>query len=284
MNPLIFRMSCPDRVGLLHESSGFFAERGFNLLEVRQFSCEQSRNFFLRLEAESPAGGFDRAELEIAIAEMSTKMGGEWSIRGTNEHRRVAILCSHEGHCLNDLLWRWRNLDMPMDLSGVISNHAELQEDTVRQGARFLHIPVENGRRTEGFRQLEETLLEWGVHTVVLARYMQIIPPEMCRRWDGRIINIHHSFLPAFAGGGAYRQAYDRGVKLIGATCHYATADLDEGPIIEQEVIRTGHHHGVADLKRIGRDCERVALARGLRYHLEDRVFREGRRTVVLGG
>jgi formyltetrahydrofolate deformylase len=283
MNSIVLRLNCPDRVGLLHELSGFFAERSFNLTEVRQFSCAQSGNFFVRIEAEKNNGAVDLGELREELRGAVEKLGATWQMRGKHDLYRVAILCSREGHCLADLIWRWKNGDLLFELAGVISNHRLLEKEVRLHDIPYAHIPVEKKDVRGGFGRLEEQLKQWEVDTVVMARYMQIIPADFCRRWEGKIINIHHSFLPAFAGGDAYRQAYERGVKLIGATCHYATEELDEGPIIEQEVIRTSHQQDVGELRRVGQDCERVALARGLKYHLEDRVFRESGRTIILG-
>jgi formyltetrahydrofolate deformylase len=283
MKKIVLRLSCPDRVGLLHELSGFFAERDFNLTEVRQFSCWQSGNFFVRVEAERIDGEFDLEELRRGVGELADDLGATWALRGGIEMYKVAILCSKEGHCLADLIWRWKNKDLLFDLVGVISNHRLLEEEVRLHGLPFVHIPIVKNEPGGGFSQVEDQLMEWDVDVAVLARYMQIIPADFCRRWEGRLINIHHSFLPAFAGGDAYRQAYARGVKLIGATCHYATETLDEGPIIEQEVIRTSHEQDVPELRRVGQDCERIALARGLKYHLEDRVFRDNGRTIILG-
>jgi formyltetrahydrofolate deformylase len=188
---------------------------------------------------------------------------------------------SREGHCLADLLWRWRSHDLPMDLAGVIGNHPDLEQAAVREGVPFVHLPITPANRAAAFASIDEQLTAWQVDTAVLARFMQIVPPDLCARWSGRMVNIHHSFLPAFAGAAPYRQAHERGVKLIGATCHYVTADLDAGPIIDQEVARVEHFHSLPDLLRLGQDCERLALFRGLRYHLEERVFVHGKRTVV---
>jgi formyltetrahydrofolate deformylase len=168
-----------------------------------------------------------------------------------------------------------------MDLAGVIGNHPDLEQAAVREGVPFVHLPITPASRAAAFASIDEQLTAWQVDTAVLARFMQIVPPDLCARWSGRMVNIHHSFLPAFAGAAPYRQAHERGVKLIGATCHYVTADLDAGPIIDQEVARVEHFHSLPDLLRLGQDCERLALFRGLRYHLEERVFVHGKRTVV---
>ncbi|MFZ4483275.1 MAG: formyltetrahydrofolate deformylase [Chthoniobacterales bacterium] len=278
---ILLKLSCRDRVGLLAAVTGFCAGRGLNLLEAHQFTDAEADWFFtrLRLQPVEPYGGVEqlRADLEVFAAGISA----EWSLRRRADRRRVALLVSREGHCLADLLWRWRSHDLPMDLAGVIGNHPDLEQAAVREGVPFVHLPITPANRAAAFASIDEQLTAWQVDTAVLARFMQIVPPHLCARWSGRMVNIHHSFLPAFAGAAPYRQAHERGVKLIGATCHYVTADLDAGPIIDQEVARVEHFHSLPDLLRLGQDCERLALFRGLRYHLEERVFVHGKRTVV---
>jgi formyltetrahydrofolate deformylase len=278
---ILLKLSCRDRVGLLAAVTGFCAGRGLNLLEAHQFTDAEADWFFtrLRLQPVEPYGGVEqlRADLEVFAAGISA----EWSLRRRADRRRVALLVSREGHCLADLLWRWRSHDLPMDLAGVIGNHPDLEQAAVREGVPFVHLPITLASRAAAFASIDEQLTAWQVDTAVLARFMQIVPPDLCARWSGRMVNIHHSFLPAFAGAAPYRQAHERGVKLIGATCHYVTADLDAGPIIDQEVARVEHFHSLPDLLRLGQDCERLALFRGLRYHLEERVFVHGKRTVV---
>jgi len=182
---------------------------------------------------------------------------------------------------LADLLWRWRSGELPVEIPLVLSNHEELRPLVEREGLRFEAIPVTPETKAEAFARMDAIFREAGIDLVVMARYMQVLPAEFCKAWQGRIINIHHSFLPSFAGANPYKRAYARGVKLIGATCHYATADLDAGPIIDQEVVRVEHYHTPEDLLRLGRDCERLALARGVRYHVEDRVLLHGNRSIV---
>lgn len=278
---IIIKLACPDRVGLLAEVTGFCANRGLNLLEAHQFTDTDAGWFFTRLETEFSGGDAELDALRAELGELGTSLGAEWSVRRRSQPRRVTIMASKEGHCLADLLWRWRSGDLSMDLAGVISNHEDLREVAERENIPFVCIPVPREQKANAFTAIEKQLADWNTDTVALARYMQIIPPEICARWNGRILNIHHSFLPAFAGAQAYRQAHNRGVKLIGATCHYVTGELDAGPIIDQEVTRVEHFHSLADLERLGQDCERLALFRGLRYHLEDRVFVHRGRTIV---
>jgi len=277
----LLKIACPDRVGLLARLTSFVAFHGGNLLEVHQFTDAITGWFFARMAIDRGTLALDTAGLRKAFTPLARELEAEWSIREETTRLRTAILVSKLGHCLADLLWRWRAGELPMEMAVVISNHEDYREMVEREGLRFEHVPVEAQDKAAGLGRTAELLAEYGVDLVVLARYMQIIPPEVCEAWKGRIINIHHSFLPSFVGANPYRRAYDRGVKLIGATCHYVTGVLDEGPIIDQEVVRVEHYHSPDDLLRLGRDCERLALARGVRYHLHDRVLIHGNKTVV---
>jgi formyltetrahydrofolate deformylase len=274
------KLDCPDDVGLLARITGFVAERGWNLLEVHQFTDPVTRWFFCRLKIEHHTPPVEVEEFVAAFTPLAETLRARWTVRRESDLQRTAILVSREDHCLADLLWRWRSREVSMDLVGVFSNHDLLRPLVEREGLPYFHLAVE-GARERHFRLLAEQLEAAGCELIILARYMQILPGWFCQEFAGRVINIHHSFLPAFAGANPYRQAYDRGVKLIGATCHYATEELDSGPIIDQEVVRVEHFHDVADLQRLGRDCEKLALGRGVRYHLEDRFLIHGNRTVV---
>jgi formyltetrahydrofolate deformylase len=277
----LLKLACPDRVGLLARLTSFVAFHGGNLLEVHQFTDPINGWFFTRMAIDTETLALDTAGLIKSFTPLATELEADWSLREESKRLRTAILVSRLGHCLADLLWRWRAEELPMDIAVVISNHEDFREMVEREGLRFEHVPVEEPDKAAGLRRTAEALREHGSDLVVLARYMQIIPPEICEEWPGRIINIHHSFLPSFVGANPYRRAYDRGVKLIGATCHYVTGELDEGPIIDQEVVRVEHFHSPDDMLRLGRDCERLALARGVRYHLHDRVLIHGNKTVV---
>lgn len=281
MSAILLTLSCPDRVGLLAETTGFCAGHGLNLLEAHQFTDAENGWFFTRLEMEPTQAFRGLGQLREDLAQLASGLGAIWMLRRKEDLRRVALLVSREGHCLADLLWRWRSGDLAMDPAGVISNHRDLEPVATREGLPFVHVPFAAEDKASAFASIEDQLAAWRVDTVVLARFMQIVPPAICGRWSGRMINIHHSFLPAFAGAQPYRQAHERGVKLIGATCHYVTPELDAGPIIDQEVTRVEHFHSPSDLVRLGQDCERLALLRGLHYHLEDRVFVHRGRTVV---
>ena len=278
---ILLKLSCPDRVGLLAEVTGFCAKRSLNLLEAHQFTDDEAGWFFTRLRLQSVGDFAGMEPLRDELSSFAARLEAEWTLRKRTARPRAAILVSREGHCLADLLWRWRSGDLDMELAGVIGNHRDLEPVARREGVPFVHVPVEAGQREAAFATIGHQLEDWGADVAVLARFMQIVPPDLCARWAGRMINIHHSFLPAFAGAQPYRQAHQRGVKLIGASCHYVTPELDAGPIIDQEVTRVEHFHSLPDLVRLGQDCERLALFRGLRYHLEERVFVHGGRTVV---
>lgn len=277
----LLKLLCPDRVGLLSRITTFIAEHGGNLCEVNQFTDTQAGWFFTRMAIESSTLRLPLPELRARFAPVAAELGAQWSIRRESERMRVVLMVSRLGHCLADLLWRWKAGEMHGDVVGVISNHEDFRGLVEREGVAFHHMPVPVARKAEAFAGIERIWSDVGADLVVLARYMQILPADVCDRWSGRIVNIHHSFLPSFAGANPYARAWERGVKIIGATCHYVSADLDAGPIIEQEVVRVEHFHSAEDLLRMGRDVERQALARGVRWHLADRVLLHGSRTVV---
>lgn len=281
MSTTLLKLSCPDRVGLLSRISGFVAEHGGNLVEVHQFTDAEAKWFFTRMAIETGTLRVGLEKFRELFQPVADDFGAEWTIRDAAEKMRVVLLVSKLGHCLADLLWRWRSGELAFDIPLVISNHEDFRDLTEREGIEFLHVPADAGRRAKGFSKIADRLREARADLVVLARYMQVIPPELCEEWHGRMINIHHSFLPSFVGANPYQRAHERGVKLIGATCHYVTAELDAGPIIDQEVISVEHYHSTEDLVRLGRDCERLALARSVRWHLADRVLMHGKRTVV---
>lgn len=266
-------------MGIVAAVSGFIADLGGWVLEAAQHGDLSTGLFFLRIEIIADTLPIDLTELGRRFEAVATAFDMTWRLTDTAVDKRVVIAVSHEDHCLADLLYRWRSGDLPCTIPVVVSNHTDLRELVEWHGIPFTHIPMDD--RRQAFDRLEETFVRAGGDVLVLARFMQILPPGFCDRHQGRIINIHHSFLPSFAGARPYHQAFERGVKLIGATCHYATADLDAGPIIEQDARRIDHTDTVEDLVRVGRDIERTVLARGLRWHLEDRVLLNGRRTVV---
>lgn len=281
MPTTLVKLSCADRVGLLAKLSSFVAEYQGNLEEVHQFTDHSQSWFFARMAIESSTLRVGLEELRSAFEPMAEELGAEWSIRSIESKPRVVLMVSQLGHCLSDILWRWRSGELVCDIACVVSNHEVFRELVEREGLPFHYVPVSPETKAAAFEKMDAIWSESGADLIVLARYMQVVPAELCAKWPNRIMNIHHSFLPSFVGANPYQRAHQRGVKLIGATCHYATESLDEGPIIEQEVTRVEHFHSEEDLLRIGRDCERLALARGLRYHLADRVLVHGNRTIV---
>ncbi len=276
----ILRLNCPDAVGLLAQVTGAIAEQGGNLLEVSQYTDVGTGWFFARLAIEKGLDHWDAQLFAEAFAPLASRLRADWSIRAAEDKIRAVILVSKQDHCLVDLLWRWRCGELGIDVPLVVSNHEGCRALVEREQIPFEFISFEQ-EKPAAFEKLGSLLREARAELVVLARFMQILPGWLCNEYAARAINIHHSFLPAFSGANPYRRAFERGVKLIGATCHYATEDLDAGPIIEQEVARVEHYHDPEDLVRLGRDCERLALARGVRYHVEGRVLVHGAKAIV---
>jgi formyltetrahydrofolate deformylase len=273
---------CPDRPGIVAAVSSFLFERGANILDSAQHSTDpRGGTFLMRMEFALDRAAGARTELEAAFADrVAPRFSMDWRFSYGDERKRIAILVSREDHCLLDLLWRWRRNELDADMALVISNHPHLEPDVAAFGLPFEHVPVEPGRKPEAEARMLE-LLAGRADLIVLARYMQILSGEFLERVGAPLINIHHSFLPAFVGPDPYRRAFDRGVKIIGATAHYVIEELDAGPIIEQDVERVSHRHTLAELERIGRDIERVVLARAVRWHIEDRVIAHGNKTFV---
>ena len=276
-------VTCPDRPGIVAAVSGFLYAHGANITDLQQHSTDpEGGTFFMRVAFTASHLDLARPALERAFQEVvASRFQMQWRLAYASERKRTAILVSKPAHALLELLWRYRVGELPMELRLVISNHPDHREEVERFGIPYHHVPVERGRKEEAEEKILALLEAEGVELVVLARYMQILSPGFVERFPMRIINIHHSFLPAFAGADPYRQAYERGVKLIGATAHYVTPMLDEGPIIEQDVIRIDHSDSVEDMKRLGRELERTVLARAVRWHLEDRILVHENRTVV---
>ena len=281
MPTTLLKLSCPDGVGLLARITAWIAARGGNLVEVHQFTDADAGWFFTRMEIETHTLPGDIAALRAEFSPVAAELQADWTLRAAESRPRVVLMVSQLGHCLADVLWRWRSGELGCDLAGVIANHETFRSEVEREGIPFHCVPVAPGEKDAAFEKIAALWRDARTDLVVLARYMQIIPPALCDAWAGRIINIHHSFLPSFVGANPYQRAHDRGVKLIGATCHYVTAELDAGPIIDQEVISVEHYHTPDDLVRLGRDCERMALARSVRWHLADRVLMHGKKTVV---
>ena len=275
---MILTLSCPDRPGIVAAVSAFLFERGGNIEDAQQFDDRETGVFFMRVVFK----GDDLDGLKAGFAPIAARFDMRWTLRDPAQKRRVMILASQQDHCLADLLYRWRIDELPMDLAAVVSNHpAETFAHTDLKGVPFHHLPVSKTTKLEQEAALWALIQETGTELVVLARYMQILSEGLAAKLEGRCINIHHSFLPGFKGAKPYHQAHARGVKVIGASAHFVTADLDEGPIIEQDVERISHRDTPAALIRKGRDIERRVLARAVRWSLEDRVLLNGRKTVV---
>ena len=277
----LLTLDCPDRPGIVHAVSGFLAERGCNILDSQQYGDPETGRYFMRVHLAplDPATTGDRLGTEFA--DVATAFAMTWTLVPVANRTRMLIMCSREGHCLNDLLFRWRSGTLPVDVVGVVSNHVDLAGLVEPYGVPYHYLPVSSGARPEAEARLLQLVDELHVELVVLARYMQVLSPQLCRTLDGRVINIHHSFLPGFTGARPYHQAHDRGVKIIGATAHYVTPVLDDGPIIEQDVVRVRHDQGATALAAAGRDVECQVLARAVRWHCERRVITNGARTVV---
>ncbi|GGM69566.1 formyltetrahydrofolate deformylase [Longimycelium tulufanense] len=284
----VISLGCPDRTGIVAAIANFLAEHGGWIIEAAYHADPDTGWFFTRQEVRADSLPFDVAELRARFAEVARELGEQtdWRVTDTAERKRAMILVSRAGHCLYDLLGRVASGELDVDVPAVIGNHPDLADITRAHGIPFHHVPfpragTDPDAKAAAFGEVRRLVEAHDPHAVVLARFMQVLPTELCEEWAGRAINIHHSFLPSFVGARPYHQAHARGVKLVGATCHYVTAELDAGPIIEQDVIRVDHADAVPDMVRKGRDIEKVVLARGLRWHLEDRVLVHGNRTVV---
>jgi|SRR5581483_2717659 len=276
-------VSCRDQQGIIAGVSGLLARLGANIVGSHQYSTDpEGGAFFLRMEFHLAGIDGDRERVRAALAPVVERFQMDSKLVFPGERKRLAIFVSRREHCLLDLLWRWRRHDFEFDLAGVVSNHPDLRYEVEEFGVAYHHVPVEQGRKPQAEQKMIE-LLAGNVDLVVLARYMQILSGDFLRRIGCPVINIHHSFLPAFMGASPYVQAHQRGVKLIGATAHYATEDLDEGPIIEQDVMRVRQSMSARDLERVGADIERIVLARAVHWHLDDRLFIHENRTVMLG-
>ncbi|MEU5877656.1 formyltetrahydrofolate deformylase [Spirillospora sp. NPDC047279] len=280
MTEYVLTLSCPDRPGIVAAVSGLLAERGCNILESQQFSDLDSGTFFMRVQF-AALTATPEDELRGDLAVLGGELGLDWRLEATATRERVLIMVSKAGHCLNDLLYRQRSGLLDIEIVAVVSNHPDLRPLTQSYGIDYHHLPVRKGGKAAQEGEVFTLVEHYRADLVVLARYMQILSDEFCAKLPGKIINIHHSFLPSFKGARPYHQAHKRGVKVIGATAHYVTADLDEGPIIEQEISRVDHAHGPEDLMAVGRDMECLALARAVRWHTEQRVLLNGDRTVV---
>ncbi len=285
----VLTLSCRDTKGIVHGVSGLLYQAGCNILDSQQFGDVHGEDatglFFMRVHFEAPADLADVGTLHKLFGHVRGQFQMEVALHAMSERSRLLLLVSQHGHCLNDLLFRWKSGQLPVDIPAIVSNHADFADLAASYGIPFHHLPLAAGSgsaaKREQEQQIEALIERERIDLVVLARYMQILSPEFCQRLHGRAINIHHSFLPSFKGAKPYYQAHARGVKLIGATAHYVTPDLDEGPIIEQDVARVDHSLSAEDLTAVGRDVECVVLARAVRWHVQRRVLMNGHKTVV---
>ncbi|WP_328184699.1 formyltetrahydrofolate deformylase [Marinobacter sp. OP 3.4] len=274
-------ISCPDRVGIVAKVSNFLSTYNGWITEASHHSDNQAGWFFMRHEIKASSIPFGLDQFRTAFEPIAREFEMSWHIADSAQPKKVVLMCSKESHCVADLLYRWHSGELNVDIAAVISNHEDLRRMVEWHDIPYHCIPVSKENKAEAFAEINGLFQSYGADVIVLARYMQILPADVCEQYSGKVINIHHSFLPSFAGARPYHQAYSRGVKLIGATCHYVTQDLDEGPIIEQDVIRISHSDAIEDMVRLGKDVEKNVLARGLRAHVEDRVITYENKTVV---
>ena len=280
MTKYTLTVKCPSTRGIVAAIATYLAERGCNIIDAAQFDDIVTGNFFTRISFE-PETGATLADLIAGFGQVAEPFAMDFAFHDEARRKKAIIMVSRFGHCLNDLLYRWRIGALPIDIVAVISNHLDYQKLVVNHDIPFHHIKVTTDTKARAEAQQMEIIEDTGAELVILARYMQVLSDEMCREMSGRIINIHHSFLPSFKGANPYKQAYERGVKLIGATSHYVTANLDEGPIIEQDTIRVTHAQSAEDYVSLGRDVESAVLARAVHAHIHNRVFLNGNKTVV---
>ncbi len=278
---LILKLSCRDQPGIVAKVANYVAGHCGNLVEFAQFSDQIGGKFFARLEIETADLDVDVQDFIDGFGTLGRSLQADWHFRRLPYRMKTAVLVTKTDHCLNEILWRAELDELPIEITSIIGNRPNCRAVAERADIPFHEIDMDGENRQAGFARIREMIVEQDVELIVLARFMQILPDDFCRDFAGRVINIHHSFLPAFIGANPYKQAYERGVKLIGATCHYVTADLDAGPIIEQEVDRVQHFHTPNDLVRLGRHCERIALAKGIRFHVHDRTIIDGHRAIV---
>jgi formyltetrahydrofolate deformylase len=277
----VLTLKCPDRIGIVAAVSSFVSEQGGWITEAHHHSDARDGIFFMRQEIRAETIPTDLASFREGFSGIAERFEMEWKITDRRVAKRVVLLVSKFDHCLSDILHRWRIGEYHIEITSVISNHPDCAELSAMHGLDYHHVPIQKGNKSEGFAQIGKLLDEQSPEVIVLPRFMQIMPPDLCAKYQQQIINIHHGFLPSFSGAKPYHAAYDHGVKLIGATCHYVTEELDAGPIIEQDVIRVDHADSAAEMVTLGRDVERSVLSRGLRYHLEDRVIVHNNKTVV---
>ncbi len=275
----ILQLSCPDRVGIVHAVTGLLAQRGGNITDAAQFNDQSTGQFFMRMQFALPKANV--ADFKVQFGTLAQSMQFNWNLHSAEQRMRTILMVSKLGHCLNDLLFRYRSGLIPVDIRAVVSNHRDYYQLAASHEIPFYHIPVTADTKPQAEAQLMDIVAKEDAELVVLARYMQVLSNKLCRSLAGKAINIHHSFLPSFKGAKPYHQAHERGVKIIGATAHYVTADLDEGPIIEQDIARVDHSNDPNQFTHIGRDVESVVLSRAVTWHAQHRVLINGTKTVV---
>jgi len=281
MQGLILKIDCPDQHGIVAKIASYVADYAGNLCEFSQFTDDEHEKFFARVEIDTSRLTVDVEDFISGFNTLGKSLSATWHFRKLPYKMRTAVLVTRTDHCLNEILWRTKLGEMPVEITSIIGNRDNCELIAKQAGIPFHLIDMDGEKKEAGFQRIREILVQEDVELTVLARFMQILPNWFCEELSGKIINIHHSFLPAFIGANPYKQAHERGVKLIGATCHYVTCELDAGPIIEQEVKRVQHFHTPKDLMRLGRDCERTALASGIRHHVNDRTIIHKNRAIV---
>lgn len=281
MASYILKLSCPDKIGIVAAVSNFLADNFCNIQDSDQFGDAESKRFFMRVHFETEDKELSRKDLQLRFADVAVRFGMDWKLEDFNKKAKILIMVSHLGHCLNDLIYRCSTGILNAEIQAVVSNHQDFKALVENQNIPFYHLSITKENKAVQEEQIIKLADGLEVDLIVLARYMQILTPEFCEYFKDRIINIHHSFLPGFKGAKPYHQAYARGVKIIGATAHYVTPNLDEGPIIEQEIERVDHSHTPEELSFVGRDVECLVLARAVRYHVEHRILLNGNKTVV---
>ena len=274
-------IACPDRVGIVARVGEFVSSHGGWIVEANHYADPTSGWFFMRHCIKASSLPFGLEQLQKEFEPIALEFSMDWQIADSGEPKKLVLMASKDSHCLSDLLHRWHSKELFCDIPCVISNHDDLRSMVEWHGIPFFHVPVDKENKQQHFDRVVSIIREHQADSIVLARYMQILPSEVCQQYAGQVINIHHSFLPSFAGAKPYHQASGRGVKLIGATCHYVTEELDAGPIIDQDVMRISHRDAVEDMVRLGKDVEKMVLARGVRNHIEDRILIHGNKTVV---
>jgi len=279
MHRYTLTISCPDRVGIIAAVTGFISQHGGFIIEASYHTEQEAQRFFMRQEIRADSLPFNADDFRLRFSPLADEFDMSWQLADSCIKKRLVILVSKQDHCLNDLLHRWRSGELQVDIPCIISNHEDLRSFVEWHGIPYIHIDMQD--KADAFKQITTLFEQHRGDCMVLARFMQILPATLCQHYPGRIINIHHSFLPSFVGAKPYHQAHLRGVKLIGATCHYVTNELDAGPIIEQDTVRIDHGDTVDDLIRYGRDIEKTVLSRALRYHVEDRVLVCSNKTIV---